>query len=91
LFKDAKPTAAKKGDGVPRLGKKEFSAFLVARAKARKEAPPRDRDLQASFALADFEARGGVDEQAMVRFGALVKEGRVAGVGVGLLLEEAGL
>ena len=79
LFKQAKPVAAKKGDGVPRLGKKEFGAFFTARAKARKVAVPQDRHLAAAFALADAEKKGGLDEAAWVRFGALTKRNGVHG------------
>jgi len=90
LFRQAKPIAAKKGDGVERLGKKEFVAFLKARAKARKDSdPPKDKDLAAAFARADAEKKGGVDEAGWVRFGEMVKNGEVVGVALGLVLESA--
>ena len=79
-FKAGKPVAAKKGDGKERLGKKEFSALLKARAKALKVPLPKDKDVASAFSLADPKLKRGVTEAGFVRFGALVKKGQVAGI-----------
>ena len=90
LFREIRSIAPKKGDGAERLSKKELSAFVKSRAKEQKLALPRDKDLAHMFDLADPRGKGGVDEAGFLRFGALVKQGKVSSADFSFFVPSAG-